>query len=75
MLRPKVLWPFPDKEVKAMGEKVHTIIVPEMNLGQMAHEVEWAVAGAAGVERINLVSGEPIPPTTILQKIEEVASR
>jgi 2-oxoglutarate ferredoxin oxidoreductase subunit alpha len=74
LLRPKVLWPFPDKEVRAMAEKVHTIIVPEMNLGQMAHEVEWAVANGAKVERVNLVSGEPISPMMIMAKIEEVAS-
>jgi len=75
LLRPKVLWPFPDKEVRALGQQVQTIIVPEMNLGQMAHEVEWAVSGNAAVERINLVSGEPISPMMILEKIEEVASR
>ncbi len=75
LVRPKVLWPFPDKEVREMGKQVHTIIVPEMNLGQMAHEVEWAVAGDAGVERVNLISGDPISPMMIMEKIEEVASR
>lgn len=75
LLRPKVLWPFPDKEVRRMAEKVHTIIVPEMNMGQMAHEVEWAVAGGAKVERINLINGEPISPMMVMEKIEEVASR
>ncbi len=75
LLRPKVLWPFPDKEVRAMGKKVNTIIVPEMNLGQMAHEVEWAVAGDAAVERVNLISGDPISPMMIMEKIEEVASK
>jgi len=75
MLRPRVLWPFPDKELREMAKSVHTIICPELNLGQLAHEVEWAVADSAKVERINLISGEPIPPTKILEKIEEVASR
>ncbi len=75
LLRPKVLWPFPDKEVREMGKQVHTIIVPEMNLGQMAHEVEWAVAGDARVERVNLISGDPISPMMVMEKIEEVASR
>ena len=41
----------------------------------MAHEVEWAVAGDAGVERVNLISGDPISPRMVMEKIEEVASR
>ncbi len=38
-----------------------------MNLGQMAHEVEWAVAGSAPVARLNKVNGDPISPLEILR--------
>ncbi len=75
MLRPLTLWPFPDREVREMGEQVDTIVVPEMNLGQMAHEVEWAVAGRTEVAKVNRIDGEPINPLAILAKIEEVVNR
>jgi 2-oxoglutarate ferredoxin oxidoreductase subunit alpha len=70
-LRPRTLWPFPDREVHAMGAKVKSIVVPEMNLGQMAHEVEWAVRGQAEVIKVNKISGEPISPPEILAAIEK----
>ncbi|NIM20594.1 MAG: 2-oxoacid:acceptor oxidoreductase subunit alpha [Candidatus Latescibacteria bacterium] len=74
MLRPTVLWPFPEKFVRPMGETCSHVIVPEMNLGQMAHEVEWATCRNAEVVKINRVDGEPISPQQILDKILEVAS-
>ncbi len=70
-LRPRTMWPFPDREVRALGEKVRCIIVPEMNLGQLAHEVEWAVAGQAEVIKVNKINGEPISPPEILTAIEK----
>jgi len=74
-IRPKVIWPFPDQEVKAMGKAVDYIIVPELNLGQMAHEVEWAVQGTAEVIKINRIDGEPINPQQIFETIMQFASK
>ena len=36
LLRPRTLWPFPDREVHVFAQQVRTIIVPELNLGRMA---------------------------------------
>ena len=47
------------------------IIVPEMNLGQIAHEVEWAARGKAEILKINRIDGEPIRPTEIFDVILE----
>ncbi len=74
MLRPTVLWPFPEEQVRSLGEQVSHIIVPEMNLGQMAHEVEWATCRDAEIVKLNRVDGEPISPQQILEKIIEIAS-
>ena len=71
--RPITLWPFPDKEVAALATKVKTVIVPELNCGQMVLEVERAVAGRAHVQGQFLVNGELFKPSAILAKIEEVA--
>jgi 2-oxoglutarate ferredoxin oxidoreductase subunit alpha len=74
LLRPTVLWPFPEEQVRALGESVSHILVPELNLGQMAHEVEWACRFKAEIIKINRVDGEPINPMEILGKIKEVSS-
>ena len=72
LMRPRTLWPFPDRELRELGPQVRSVVVPELNLGQMAHEVEWALAGRAEVTHINRIDGEPISPTTILEAIQEV---
>jgi 2-oxoglutarate ferredoxin oxidoreductase subunit alpha len=72
--RPLVIWPFPEKQVQAMADRVHHIIVPELNLGQIAHEVEWASCRRKPIIKINRVDGEPISPQQILDKIVAVSS-
>lgn len=39
-LRLITIWPFPRKEIIEIGKNVDTIIVPEMNLGQISREIE-----------------------------------
>ncbi|NIN72791.1 MAG: 2-oxoacid:acceptor oxidoreductase subunit alpha [Gemmatimonadetes bacterium] len=39
-LRLITIWPFPEEAVKQLAERVDIILVPEMNLGQLAREVE-----------------------------------
>jgi 2-oxoglutarate ferredoxin oxidoreductase subunit alpha len=56
-----------------MAEKVDTIVVPEMNLGQMIEEVQRSIAGRAEVVGVNRVDGEPITPAQIQEKLREVA--
>ncbi len=74
MLRPRTIWPFPDREVRDLARTAKTILVPEMNLGQMAHEVEWALAGTCPVTAIGRVDGQPFRPGQILQAVEEAVS-
>ncbi|HSC72039.1 MAG TPA: 2-oxoacid:acceptor oxidoreductase subunit alpha [Candidatus Methylomirabilis sp.] len=73
LLRPLTIWPFIEGPVADLAKRVRHIIVPEMNLGQLVLEVERVVQGRCGVHRVNLVTGEPIPPDMILAKIEELA--
>ena len=65
-------WPFPEDEVKIIAEDVGDIIVPEMNLGQMVHEVERVVAGKANVHLIGKIGGVLHKPEEILAKIKEI---
>ncbi len=72
LLRPLTIWPFPDKAVKELSQRVKAIIVPELNLGQMVLEVERCSKKAA-VEGIHRVDGEPITPAQILEVIKRHA--
>lgn len=72
LLRPLTIWPFPDKAVKAVSERVKAIIVPELNLGQMVLEVERC-SKKAKVVGIHRVDGEPINPAQILEEIKKQA--
>ncbi len=69
LLRLKTIWPFPDKEIEALYKPVRKIVVAEMNLGQIAHEVEWATRREKPVVRVNKIDGEPITPNEIFEAI------
>jgi len=69
LLRPISLWPFPTEAVAAAAGTVERLIVAEMNLGQMTHEVERAAAGATTVARHLRADGEPITPEELLDLV------
>ena len=69
LLRLKTIWPFPDKEIEALYKPVRKIVVAEMNLGQIAHEIEWATRREKPVVRVNKIDGEPITPNEIFEAI------
>ena len=70
MLRMQTIWPFPTDAINKFAQQLDAIIIPELNLGQLAHEVEHAVKGKVEVHRVNKINGEPIHPKEILEKIE-----
>lgn len=72
LIRPITLWPFPEEVVYEAASKARAFIVPEMNMGQMALEVERAVKGRTPVHRLTRVDGELITPAEILSMIKEV---
>jgi 2-oxoglutarate ferredoxin oxidoreductase subunit alpha len=69
MLTLLTLWPFPEKQVEALGERVDKIYVIEMNLGQMALEVE-RIVGRKKVVRVTRANGEMITPQMVLDAME-----
>jgi 2-oxoglutarate ferredoxin oxidoreductase subunit alpha len=66
-----VLWPFPYEALEDISKTIKKFIVPEMNLGQIAHEVECATE--TQVMKVNRVDGGLITPQEILEKIEDVS--
>lgn len=65
----QTLWPFPEAAVEKLAETVDRIIVPEMNLGQLALEVERLV-GRKKVVRVNRANGEMITPEMVVNAVE-----
>ncbi|MFV0513710.1 MAG: 2-oxoacid:acceptor oxidoreductase subunit alpha [Jhaorihella sp.] len=74
LFRPVTLWPVPEQALREAVENsgARTVLVPEMNQGQMALEVERLLAGRSEVHRLNRIDGEVITPAQIAQKAIEV---
>ena len=65
----QTIWPFPEAAVEELADSVERIIVPEMNLGQLALEVE-RIAGRKKVVRVNRANGEMVTPDMIVSAVE-----
>ncbi len=66
LIRPLTIWPFPTEQVAAIAEQADTIIVAEMNMGQLMGEVERSAAGRTNVVGYLRADGEPITPSDLL---------
>lgn len=71
LFRPITIWPFPEKQLIDIAQKVKRIIVPELNLGQLSIEVDRLCSKYLTIEQINKINGEVITPSEILAKIKE----
>ena len=69
LLRLITLWPFPQKEIRALDGKVKTIVVPEMNQGQVAGLVRQQVC--CEVVSLCQTNGEVIEPAAIVDVVKE----
>jgi 2-oxoglutarate/2-oxoacid ferredoxin oxidoreductase subunit alpha len=72
LLRLNTLWPFMRTAVEKILQTSETILVPEMNMGQISREVKRVNKGSARVLTINKVDGTIITPEEILDRIKEV---
>lgn len=61
LIRPRITWPSPVREIKKYTESAEVVIVPEMNLGQYVLEVERIVGCKSKVRRVNNVGGNIMP--------------
>jgi 2-oxoglutarate ferredoxin oxidoreductase subunit alpha len=64
-------WPFPEKAVRALARRVPLFVVPEINYGQMALEVERCAAGAAKTVLLPYAGGKIHTPEMILALVKE----
>jgi 2-oxoglutarate ferredoxin oxidoreductase subunit alpha len=70
LLRLKTLWPFPAGPVGDLGGAVRAMLVPEMNLGQLAGLIRQHAR--CDVEGLGQVNGEVIEPHDIERRVREV---
>ncbi len=75
LFRPRTLWPFPDRELRELAGGVGAVVVAEMNMGQMLHEVERCVGGRAPVIPCLRADGQPMRPENILAHARAGACR
>ncbi|NIV44243.1 2-oxoacid:acceptor oxidoreductase subunit alpha [Candidatus Bathyarchaeota archaeon] len=71
-VRLRTIWPFPEKIVRSIAQEAHTVIVPEMNLGEILYEVQRSVKDTTRVVPLNKIGGgEMITPEELLAEIEK----
>ncbi len=69
LLKLKTLFPFPRPAVEKMLRQCSSVVVPEMNMGQMSREIKRVNNGQSKILTLNRVDGQIITPGQILSKI------
>ncbi len=72
LLRPIVIWPFPEKRLRKLSEKVKAFVVPEINYGQIAFEVERCVASNSQTLLLPKLGGDVHTPEEVLVGIKDM---
>jgi 2-oxoglutarate ferredoxin oxidoreductase subunit alpha len=75
LLRLITVWPFPEERVRELARKVKAFVVPELNLGQIALEVERCAAGQAEVILVPHPGGDIHESGKVLEAIRKAARR
>lgn len=71
MLKLLTVWPFPEERIREVASKVKAFVVPEINYGQIALEVERSAGGRAEVIPVNHMGGGLYEPEDILRAIRK----
>jgi len=71
LIRLVTIWPFPEKTLRDVAQRVKGLVVAEMNYGQIYYEVERCASGKPVILSPNL-GGEAHTSEEILDKIKQV---
>jgi 2-oxoglutarate ferredoxin oxidoreductase subunit alpha len=69
MLKLVTVWPFPEETIRQISQRVKAFVVPEINYGQIALEVERCAGGAADTILVPNMGGSAHRPETIIDAI------
>jgi len=72
LIQPYTIWPFDYDYIRESCSNCKNVIVPELNMGQIVHEVERAVSENIEVHSLQRYDGEILTPMQLLEKLEEV---
>lgn len=67
------VWPFPERRIAELAERVKAFVVPEINFGQIILEVERCARGKAQCYPVSHGGGGVHEPADIVKVIEEAA--
>ncbi len=71
LIRPKTLWPFPNKAFDKIDKTTKMVISVELSKGQFMNDVKIAVNGRTTVELISRVGGMLLVPEEVAEKTKE----
>jgi 2-oxoglutarate ferredoxin oxidoreductase subunit alpha len=71
LLKLKTLFPFPRPAVEKMARQCRTLVVPEMNMGQVSREIKRVNQNQSQITTLNRVDGKTITPAEILKLIQK----
>ncbi len=71
LVRLITIWPFPSDLIRRLADRVKAFVVPEINYGQMAYEVERAAAGKAETVLFGVMGGSVHTPEEIEDLVME----
>ncbi len=74
LFRPITLWPFPYEPLRALADRVDTVLTVEMSAGQMWEDVRLAVAERAATPFYGELGGVVPTPRGILNEVRKHAS-
>jgi len=66
------VWPFPDRQLRELCGRARQVIVGELNMGQIIHEVRRVLPPDIPVHGLQRYDGEILTPMQLLEKLEEV---
>ncbi len=71
LFRPITLWPFPYEPLRALADRVETVLTVEMSAGQMWEDVRLAVAERAATPFYGETGGVVPTPRSILNEVKK----
>lgn len=72
LLRPKTLWPFPEKEIRTVCENAKNVLCVEMSMGQMIDDVKLAINCSKPVHFFGRTGGIIPKPAEVLEEIKKL---
>ncbi len=73
LIRPKTLWPFPDKAFEEIDfSATKQLVSVELSMGQMIQDVKLAINGKLPVSLINRVGGMLLSPEEVVERTKKI---